>query len=52
MPGSVASGTRCINSQIDAKIKKIIENYNQLNMFRAIISPILRSTRMLLRLVV
>ena len=29
-----------------------IDNYNQLNMFRAIISPILRSTRLCLQLVV
>ena len=41
-----------ISSQLDAKIKKIIDNYNQLNMFRAIISPILRSTRLSLQLVI
>jgi len=41
-----------INIQTDAKIKHFIENYNQLNMFRAIISPILRSTRLCLQLVV
>jgi len=29
-----------------------IDNYNQLNMFRPIISPILRSTRQCLQLVV
>ena len=29
-----------------------IDNYNQLNIFRAIISPILRSTRLCLQLVV
>jgi len=33
-----------INSQLDATIKNFIDNYNHLNMFRAIISPILRST--------
>ena len=41
-----------INSQIDGKITHFIDNYNQLNMFRAIISPILRSTRLYLQLVV
>jgi len=41
-----------INSQLDAKITNFIDNYNQLNMFRAIISPILRSTRLSLQLVV
>ena len=34
-----------INSQLDATITNFIDNYNQLNMFRAIISPILRSKR-------
>ena len=32
------------NSRLDATITNCIDNYNQLNMFRAIISPILRST--------
>ena len=41
-----------INSQLDAKITNFIVNYNQLNMFRPIISPILRSTRMCLQLAV
>jgi len=41
-----------INSQLDATIANFIDNYNQLNMFRAIISPILRSTRLCLQLVV
>ena len=40
------------NSQLDATITNFIDNYMQLNMFRAIISPILRSTRLCLRLVV
>jgi len=35
-----------INSQLDATITNFIDNYNQLNIFRAIISPILRSTRL------
>ena len=35
-----------INSKIDATIIHFIDNYNQLNMFRAIISPILKSTRL------
>jgi len=45
---------RCsdINNQLDAKITNFVDNYNQLNMFRAIISPILRSTRLCLQLVV
>jgi len=34
-----------INNQLDATIK-FISNFNQLNMFRAIISPILRSIRL------
>ena len=33
-----------INSQIDVTVTDFIDNYNQLNMFRAIISPILIST--------
>jgi len=41
-----------INSQLDATIKHFIHNYNQLNTFLAIISPILRSTRPCLQLVV
>ena len=41
-----------MNSQLDATITNFIDNYNQLNMFRAIISPILRSTRLCLQLVV
>ena len=28
-----------INSQLDAKITDVIDNYNQLNMFRAKLSP-------------
>ena len=35
-----------INSQLDATITDFIDNYNQLNMFRAIISPILTNTRL------
>jgi len=38
--------TRCNNNNF------IIINFNQLNMFRAIISPILKSTRLCLELVV
>ena len=41
-----------INIQLDATITNFIDNYNQLNTFRAIISPILRSTRLCLQLVV
>jgi len=41
-----------INSQLDATITNFVNNYNQLNMFRTIISPILRSTRLCLQLVV
>jgi len=41
-----------INSQLDATITNFIYNYNQFNMFRAIISPILRSTRLCLQLVI
>jgi len=40
-----------INSQLDATITNFIDNYNQLNMFWAIISPILRSTGLCLQLV-
>jgi len=35
-----------INSQLDATIINFIDNYNQLNMFRVIVSPILMSTRL------
>ena len=38
-----------INSQLE---NNFINNFNQLNMFRAIISPILRSTRLYLQFVV
>ena len=41
-----------INSQLDATVRDFIDNYNQLSMFRAIISLILRSTRLCLQLVV
>jgi hypothetical protein len=41
-----------INSQLDATITNLIDNYNQLNMFRTIISPILRRIRLCLQLVV
>ena len=41
-----------INSQLDAKITNVIDNYNQLSMFRAIVSPILRNTRLCSHLVV
>jgi len=41
-----------INSQPDATITNFIDNYNQLNMFREIISPNLRSTGLWLQLVV
>jgi len=41
-----------INSHLGATITNFIDNYNQLNMFRAIISPILRNTRLCLKLVV
>jgi len=40
------------NNQLDATITNFIDDYNQLNMFRAIISPILRSTRLCLQFVV
>jgi len=39
-----------INSQLDATLMVFINNPNQLNMFRAMISPILRSTRLCLQL--
>ena len=43
---SVLNNITCINinSQLDATITNFIDNYNQLNMFQAIISPILKST--------
>ena len=41
-----------INSQADATITNFIDNCNKLNMFRAIISPILRSTRLCLQFLV
>ena len=41
-----------INNHLYATITNFIDNFNQLNMFRAIISPILRSTRLCLQLVV
>ena len=41
-----------INSQVDATITKFIDDYNQLSMFQATISPIFRSTRLCLQLVV
>jgi len=34
------------------ELRKFVTNFNQLNMFRAIISPILRSTRLCLQLMV
>jgi len=40
-----------INSQLDATITNFIDNYNQLSVFQAIISPILRSTILCLELV-
>ena len=40
------------NSQLDVTITHFIDNYNQLSKFPAIISPILRSTRLCLQLVV
>jgi len=39
-------------SKLDVTITDFIDNYNQLNMFRAIFSPILRNTRLCLQLVV
>jgi hypothetical protein len=44
--------TIILNSQLDATTTNFIDNYNQFNMFRAIISPVLRSTRLCLQLVV
>ena len=41
-----------INNQLDATITNFIDNYNQFNMFWAIIPPILRSTRLCLQLMV
>ena len=41
-----------INSQLDSTVTNLIDNYNQLDMFRAISSPILSSTRSYLQLVV
>ena len=41
-----------VNSQLDATITDFIDNFNQLDMFRAVISPILRSTRLRLQLAV
>jgi hypothetical protein len=41
-----------IKSQLYATVTNFIYNYNQLDMFRAIISPILRSTRLCLQVVV
>jgi len=53
-PSCRAVGQLCsnINSQLDATITNFIDNYNQLSMFQAIISPILRNTRLCLQLVV
>ena len=44
--------TIILNSQLDATITNFSDNYIQLSMFRAIISPILRSTRLCLQLMV
>jgi len=41
-----------INYQLYAIITNFVDNFNQLNMFRAIISPILRSTRLCSQIVV
>jgi len=41
-----------INNQPDETITNFIDNYNQLNMFQAIISPLVRSTRLCLQLAV
>ena len=41
-----------INRQLDETTTNFIDNYNQINMFRAIISPVLRSSRLCLHLVV
>jgi len=40
-----------INSQLDATITYFTDNFNHLNVFQAIISYILRSTRLCLQLV-
>ena len=40
------------NSQLEATVTNFIDNYNELNMFRAIISPILRSARLCLQLLI
>ena len=37
------------NSQLDATITDFVDNYNQLNMFPVIISPVLRNTRLCLQ---
>jgi len=50
--GTVHHRYNNINSQVDATVTNVIDYYNRLNMFRAIISPILRSTRLCLQLVV
>jgi len=42
----ISSEDSNVNSQLDATITNFIDNYNQLDMFRAIVSPILRSTRL------
>ena len=41
-----------INNQLDETIMVFINNPNHLNMFRVMISPILRSIRLCLQLVV
>jgi len=41
-----------INTQLDVTIKNFIDNYNHLSMFQVTISPIFRSTRLCLQLVV
>ena len=41
-----------IDSQLDATTTNFSDIYNQLNTFRAIISPILRSSRLCVQLVV
>ena len=48
----ISSEDSIVNSQLDARITNFIDNYNQLNMFWAIVLPILRSTRLCLQLVV
>jgi len=50
--GTVHNRYNNINSQLDAKITNFIDNCNRFNMFRAIISPILRSISLCLQLVV